>query len=51
MISIVAFVKALYSASPFDLDVMPYFLLLQEIGLGPKNTTKPHVDRLSHRQC
>lgn len=51
MISIVAFAKALYSASPFDLDGMAYFLVLQETGLVPKNTTKPHVDLISHRQC
>jgi hypothetical protein len=33
-----------------DLEIVACFLALQEIKLGPKYTTKPHVDLLSSTQ-
>ena len=50
MISAVAFANALYSASVLDRETVACFLALHEIKLGPKNTAKPPVDRLSSRQ-
>jgi hypothetical protein len=47
IISAVAFAKDLYSAYVLELDIVAYFLSLQEIRLGPKYTAKPHVDRRS----
>jgi hypothetical protein len=47
MISVVASVIALYSASVLDLDTVFYFLAHNEIKLGPRNTAKPPIDFLS----
>ena len=49
MISAVAFANALYSASVLDLETVACFLALQDIKLGPKNTAKPPVERLSSK--
>ena len=49
MVSAVAFANALYSASVLDLETVACFLALQDIKLGPKNTAKPPVERLSSR--
>lgn len=48
MISAVALANALYSASVLDLDTIAcFFLAFHDTRLGPKNTTKPHMDLLS----
>jgi hypothetical protein len=46
IISAVASAIALYSTSVLDLDIVLYFLALQEIKFEPKNTAKPPVDLL-----
>jgi hypothetical protein len=48
--SVVAFANALYSTSVLDLETAACFRALQEIKLGPKNTSKPPIDLLSSRQ-
>jgi hypothetical protein len=47
IISAVVSAIVLYSASVPDLDIVLYFLALQEIKFEPKNTAKPPVDLLS----
>jgi hypothetical protein len=49
MISVVAFVIALYSASILDLEIVGCFRALQETRLEPKNTANSPVDLLSSR--
>jgi hypothetical protein len=43
LIFTVAFAKVLYSALLFDLDIVVYFLALQETRLQSQNTTKPPI--------
>jgi hypothetical protein len=47
MISVVASIIAMYSASVLDRDNVFYFLAHHDIKLGPKKATKPPVDFLS----
>jgi hypothetical protein len=47
IISAIASVIALYSASVLDLDIVFYFFAHQDIKLGPRNTAKSPLDFIS----
>jgi hypothetical protein len=50
MISTVALVIALYSASVLDLETVGCFLALQDTMFDPRKMAKPHMDLWSSRQ-